>query len=112
MIIFFKKICFNKNMDKKLSKVMKKQEKQDFLQKMKKIISSKKRFWLVNVFGFLICSIAEFFVCWLVRTDFNLSFSPLDKSDFEKPDNKRSVAKAFFVIFLLIILLIVTLKFS
>lgn len=99
-------------MDKNLSKAIKEQEKQDFLQKMKKIISSKKGFWLVNVFGFLMCCIAELFFCWIVKTDFNLSFSPLDKSDFEKPDNEHSAKKAFFIFFLLIILLIVSLKFS
>ena len=44
--------------------------------------------------------------------DFNLDFQPVDKSDFKEPDKNISVVKAFFVVFLLIILLIISLKLS
>ena len=99
-------------MDKNQKKIIIENEKRNFSYKINKIISNKKGIWFINIFAFLLCCVTEFIFCKIFKMDFNLDFQPVDKSDFKEPDKNISVVKAFFVVFLLIILLIISLKLS
>lgn len=98
-------------MDKKLVKLIKEQEKQNFPQKIREKLSKKKGFFLINAACIIIALIIEFIISWIFKTDFNLdSLQILDKSDFEKSNEEAlrpsSIIRTAIIITVCIIILI------
>ena len=98
-------------MDKKLLKLIKEQEKQNFPQKIREKLSKKKGFFLINAVCIIIALIIEFIISWIFKTDFNLdSLQILDKSDFEKSNEEAlrpsSIIRTAIIITVCIIILI------